>query len=150
MAKIVQLGYRIHAVQLEDRQDEIHQRWTADGKYISKSAYNAQLLGAYCTFDSASIWKANMEGKHRIFTWLMVHGMSMEVWWNSNMQGRHKKLKQKMASLMIYTAWNLWKERNRRMFERLFALPTWVVSMIKEEIRIRHQACGGEDLLHVS
>jgi hypothetical protein len=41
----------------------------------------------------------------------------MEDWWNSVMQGMSGKRKIKRAFTIIYTAWNLWKERNRRVFE---------------------------------
>jgi hypothetical protein len=38
--------------------------------------------------------------------------MSIEEWWNSSIRGRGKKEKQLIASLIIYTAWNIWKKRN--------------------------------------
>ncbi|KAF8688277.1 hypothetical protein HU200_042330 [Digitaria exilis] len=76
-----------------------------------------------------------------------LHGLSMEEWWNSNLQGREKKQQIRRASLMIYTAWNLWRERNWRIFDAVYMLPAWVVQMIKDEIGVRFQACGGEELI---
>jgi hypothetical protein len=54
------------------------------------------------------------------------------------------------ANLLIYTAWNLWKEMNRRIFGGVFAAPARVVELIKEEMKLRLLACGGDELLSVS
>jgi hypothetical protein len=35
---------------------------------------------------------------------------------------------------MIYTAWNIWKERNRRVFERKTATPKRILQLIKDEL----------------
>lgn len=209
MAEMVILGNKIQMVQLNDQQDVIRWRWTADGQYTAKSAYQAQLVGSYCSFDSKALWGAKVEGKHWFFAWLLVQckiltadklvkrnwpcneicqlcdqihesaehlilhcvyakeiwlqmssesegllqvpldDVSMEEWWNTSIQGRDRKLKQRIASLMIYTAWNIWRERNRRIFEGKTALPARVVELIKEEIHLRNQACGGEELILV-
>ncbi|KAF8670042.1 hypothetical protein HU200_051233 [Digitaria exilis] len=140
----------IRTVQLNDQQDVISWKLTASGQYTAKSAYGAQLVGSYCTFDSKAIWKAKVEGKHRFFTWLLVQYLTMEEWWNLSLQGLNKELKQRTAALMIYTACNIWKERNRRIFEGVAALPAWVVTMIKEEVNLGNWSCGGEELLPVS
>jgi hypothetical protein len=50
MAESVWLWDDVQQVQLIDRPDEIVWRWTANGCYSSKSAYQAQLKGTYCSF----------------------------------------------------------------------------------------------------
>jgi hypothetical protein len=50
--------------------------------------------------------------------------------------------------LLICTAWNLWKERNHRVFEGASSTPIRILALINEEIKIRRVACGeGEDQL---
>jgi hypothetical protein len=44
--------------------------------------------------------------------------------------------------LLIYAVWNLWKERNRRIFDHRSASPSAVLTLIKEEISLRRLACG--------
>jgi len=59
-------------VQLSDEQDQINWKWTADGIYTAKSAYNVQFHGSYSAFKGGSIWQAEVEGKHRFFGWLLI------------------------------------------------------------------------------
>ena len=49
MASFVQLWDLVQSVQLSDQQDQITWRWTSDGIYTTKSAYNAQFLGSFST-----------------------------------------------------------------------------------------------------
>jgi hypothetical protein len=72
MAEFVQLWDCLLQVQLTEEADEIRWRWTADGRYSSKSAYEMQFRGTYCTFNTKTIWRAKAEEKHRLFAWLLV------------------------------------------------------------------------------
>ncbi|KAF8685852.1 hypothetical protein HU200_043764 [Digitaria exilis] len=109
-------------------------KWTNDGWYTSKSAYAVQFAGSYCTFNCNTIWEAKVEGKHRFFAW---------AWWNNSFAGLNKYTRKMVASLLIYVTWNIWKEHNRRVFQNQAALPARVVALIKEEIKLRQDACGG-------
>jgi hypothetical protein len=71
-----------------------------------------------------------------------VAGSSLEVRWNQMLKGHSKKNQQRLASLLIYIVWNIWKERNRRIFEGVSALPARVLAIIKEEVEIRQIACS--------
>lgn len=73
---------------------------------------------------------------------LPVPGTTIQEWWNNSMQGLAKKDKQRMAALMIYTSWNVWKERNRRIFQGVAVLPSRILALIKEEMKLRELACG--------
>jgi hypothetical protein len=58
------------------------------------------------------------------------------------MQGVSGKLKVKRAYTIIYTAWNLWKERNRRVFEGIRTTQSRILHLIKEDLAIRAIASG--------
>jgi hypothetical protein len=75
------------------------------------------------------LWRAKAEEKHMLFARLLVQNkiltadklevpsrsVQLEGWWNAAVSGKSKRRHE--AALLIYTAWNLWKERNRRVFE---------------------------------
>jgi len=48
-------------------------RWTADGNYSTRSAYNIQFQGSRCKFQADLIWKARAENKCKIHAWLLMH-----------------------------------------------------------------------------
>ncbi|KAF8678989.1 hypothetical protein HU200_046153 [Digitaria exilis] len=72
MAELVGLWGLLQDVQLNDQENTIVWKWTANGCNSAKSAYMIQFKGTYCSFDSKAIWGAMAEGKHRIFSWLLV------------------------------------------------------------------------------
>jgi len=67
MASFVQLWDFAQELHLSNTPDSVTWRWTADGVYTAKSAYNTQFLGSYSSFKGDHIWKAEAEGKHKFF-----------------------------------------------------------------------------------
>ena len=72
MVEFVRLWDLVQDVQFSDREDQIVWKFTADGQYTAKSAYDVQFKGSFCTFRPNWIWAAHTEPKHRFFTWLYI------------------------------------------------------------------------------
>jgi ABC-type histidine transport system ATPase subunit len=49
-------------------------------------------------------------------------------------------LKVHKASVMIFTAWNLWLQRNRRVFQGVSATPHRILQLIKDDMATRAAA----------
>jgi len=69
-------------------------------------------------------------------------GLQVMDWWEKELVQLPKKTRQIKAALLIYTAWNIWKERNQRVFQQKSGSPAEMVHAIKEEINERRRACG--------
>ena len=203
MAEFVLMWEQVQAVQFSVVQDEIRWKWTANGHYSSKSAYDIQFAGSYCTFNSKVIWNAKTEGKHRFFAWLLVQEklqtadnllvkgiacdsvcclcdqelettkhlclhccfaqevwalvhhwtdglintptaeMEVEDWWNTSVQTSSAENRARVAALLIYIVWNIWNERNMRIFQGISQPAIRILGLIKEEMEVRRQGCEG-------
>ena len=64
-------------------------------------------------------------------------GLEIEDWWKLSLVHLPKAERRIAAGLLVDTAWNLWKERNRRIFEGRSLPALQVVALIKEEIGLR-------------
>ena len=65
MPEFVKLWDLVQAQQLNDQDDQIRWKWTADGNYSAKSAYLAQFMGSYSDIMANSIWKAHTEANSK-------------------------------------------------------------------------------------
>jgi hypothetical protein len=72
LRQYVELWTQLSQVQLGDAEDSIVWRFTPDGKYSASSAYKIQFTGSTADIRWATIWKAKVEQKCRIFMWLML------------------------------------------------------------------------------
>ena len=61
----------VENTQLDDRQDRIIWRWTADGNYSAKSAYNMLHAGSMPFLGHRLIWKTWAPLRIKIFLWLI-------------------------------------------------------------------------------
>ena len=58
------------------------------------------------------------------------NAVSIEQWWDdmTSCLGRRAK------KVAIYTAWNIWKERNRRMFDQKVLQESAILQLIRQDI----------------
>ena len=79
---------------------------------------------------------------------VQVSAGSLQIvdWWQTELAHLPKKTRRTKAALMMYCTWNIWKERNRRIFKHKQGSPTDVMHEIKMEIQLRKLSCGGPEL----
>jgi ABC-type histidine transport system ATPase subunit len=63
--------------------------------------------------------------------------MHIDDWWDKAAQKVAKPMKRQFNGLVIYTIWNIWKERNRRIFNNTLESPMQVASKVREDIMQR-------------
>jgi hypothetical protein len=51
------------------------------------------------------------------------------------MRTRQQQQDANMSQRVIYTAWNIWKERCRRVFENKATIPTQLINIIKDDVQ---------------
>jgi predicted negative regulator of RcsB-dependent stress response len=61
--------------------------------------------------------------------------LNVKDWWS---EGIHKKgaLVKAMASLVMLISWEIWNERNARVFRQHFSTSTMITNRIKEAARV--------------
>nr|TKV97308.1 hypothetical protein SEVIR_9G485500v2 [Setaria viridis] len=71
--------------------------------------------------------------------WTLVPNDDGEVerWWTRSLEPLNRRQGRSMAAYKILTAWNIWKERNRRVFEGKSQRPIQVFDMIQHEVKMR-------------
>jgi acyl CoA:acetate/3-ketoacid CoA transferase alpha subunit len=74
-----------------------------------------------------------------------VQGLDIHDWWSNNLSDLSKERSFK-AAVMMYVASNLWKERNRRIFEGKRKEPVQIIHEIKAEMLARNLACGSHEI----
>ena len=74
------------------------------------------------------------------------NGILIIDWWQKELAQMPKKTRKTKAAMMMYCAWNLWKESNRRVFDQIAKTPTEVLQEIKLEMSTRSLACSGLEL----
>jgi hypothetical protein len=64
----------------------------------------------------------------------------MAKWWEEEASKVPKQDRKRFNGILIYIVWNMWKERNRRIFESTHMTAQQVALLAKEDIMQRHKA----------
>jgi hypothetical protein len=200
LRQFVELWTQIQQIRLSSHPDQITWRFTSDGQYIVKSAYEMQFCGSYADHIWKKIWGAKAENKCRFFCWLMLQDrlptadriirrggqtnhicqlchireesilhmiatcsfsksvwtkiamdyslqplqdpghMTLRSWWQSWVD-RGRAESNKHLQVLIYTVWNLWKERCRRVFDNKAMSQVQLTAIIKSK---KTRPAGGD------
>jgi hypothetical protein len=73
---------------------------------------------------------------------------SLATWWEHTTDKVPKQERRCFNGVCIYIVWNLWNERNRRIFQNVHMRAQQVASMTKDDIMRRHRAMsmGGQTI----
>lgn len=202
--EFVSLWIRLQNIQLQPGiQDSIVWKWTPDGKYSTRSAYQIQFQGSFRKFCPDLIWKAHTENKCKFFAWILIQNKiltadnlqlrnwphqdhcvmcngplesglhlcllcpfatevwslvlpweqfdteliqpqaqptEISAWWEEAAPKVSRERRRHFNGMVIYTMWNIWKERNRRIFQGMAMDARQVALKAKEDIDMRSRA----------
>nr|TKW30486.1 hypothetical protein SEVIR_2G041000v2 [Setaria viridis] len=72
-------------------------------------------------------------------------------WWNRLLAPLNANQRRLVAAILMDTTWNIWKERNRRIFDNTTLRPDQVFELIQNDVLTGRRASGtpllGEELL---
>jgi len=66
--------------------------------------------------------------------------MHIDDWWDKAAHKEPKPMKRQFNRVVIHTIWNIWKERNRRIFNDTLESPMQVAARVREDIVQRKRA----------
>jgi hypothetical protein len=68
---------------------------------------------------------------------LRVQSSNIRAWWEEEAAKIPRQRRRHFNGVVIYTMWNIWKERNIRIFQNLVMDAQQVASKTKEDIDLR-------------
>jgi hypothetical protein len=66
--------------------------------------------------------------------------ISISDWWDDMLTGKPRKEQRRISGRFLYVVWNVWKERNRRIFTGLRLTYPEVADLAREDIAQRERA----------
>ena len=69
---------------------------------------------------------------HHISTTTWTVSASVKEWWDNNLQS-HLRSPKALASLMMLISWEVWSERNARVFRNVAVPSVVIINKIKHE-----------------
>ena len=98
----------------------------------------------HCSF-AHQVWERLQSWTNQLIQ-IPAQELGVVDWWEKELYQLPKKVRRLKAALMIYGAWNIWKARNKCVFEQRSSTPAQVVHDIKEEANCRTLAYGSPEL----
>jgi hypothetical protein len=65
---------------------------------------------------------------------------TLAAWWKKLRQGRKDDRHKRDISLSVYIIWHIWKERGRRVFQKVSMPPVAVAGLIRADMDLLHLA----------
>ena len=115
----------------------IKKAWACDLNYplCDQEPETAAHLYLHCVF-AQEIWFL-IQGWSNGVVKTPERGVDIEAWWMSTLQLIPQEQRRHVAAMLMYTAWNIWKERNIRVFEGRSMTVPLVFGCILEELGLR-------------
>jgi len=98
-------------------------------------------LCLYCSF-AKQVWLLVSNWTLGIIQVPADQDEGLEDWWTRSLEMLPLVQQRSVAAIQLYTTWNIWKERNRRIFDQKSLQPPQVFQLIREEVNLRRVACG--------
>ena len=102
----------------------------------------AEHLVLHCNF-ARQVWEKMTDWSQQLVQ-PPQNGIQILDWWEKELAHLPKKIRKIKAAMMMYCAWNLWEERNRRVFEQKIKSPAEVIQEIKHEVHTRNWPVWGQ------
>jgi hypothetical protein len=98
-------------------------------------------LSLLCPFAKA-VWRLVLSWEHfdAHLTLPSQDPVHLISWWEEAVTKINKGERKRFNGMVIFTLWNLWKERNRRIFNSAHESAMQVASRVKEDIEQRNRA----------
>jgi len=96
-------------------------------------------LSLLCPFARA-VWDQVLSWENFTVQLSQQDSTCIAKWWEEAASKVPKQDHRRFNGVLIYIVWNLWKERNRRIFENGYRTVQQVASLIKEDIVQRRRA----------
>lgn len=77
---------------------------------------------------------------HRRMADIVLAATSIKMWWLKLNTGAPKEIKNAQVRFAVYMAWNIWKERNRRVFQATSTQPSVLLQMVKDDVCLLEEA----------
>ena len=77
---------------------------------------------------------SELENLSNIQQILQASSDSVADWWELALSSVPKEKRREFNGLAIYIMWNLWKERNCRIFDNIYSTATQVAGRVKDDI----------------
>lgn len=107
------------------------------------SLETADHLCLHCPF-AMQVWSLATAWSENLIQ-LPPANCTTEDWWRLSLRALPKSKRRTKAALLIYFAWNIWKERNRRVFQGRDMTSLQIFHLAKKEMDLRHQAYGANN-----
>jgi len=139
------LGY-LSKVKILTADKLLARQWPCNPLYphCNLALETASHLILHCPF-AQQVWALVKTWTHSIVR-KPVQGLDVMTWWEKELAHLPKKDRRLKAAVMIYGAWNIWKARNKKVFEQKNMNPGEVLQEIKFEMQCRSSACGRPEL----